>query len=235
MTNFLLRITFITTILCLTATLSKAQIGNDYSRFDLGASLGSNQFNGDVVNVQSTKGFSLNFNYNQSAFLNYIFEFQGGKLAGGNKTTEPANREFAADYDYLAVRAQLQAGEIMDYSQSRLANAFKNFYIGAGVGVILDNITSINRYSTTGQFTPGLNKSQALFVPLRVGYEIKIFNKYQRPDFKIDIAYQYNSTFTDNLDGYKVGKSNDSFSQFSIGVKFAVGGNITAYRKQINY
>jgi hypothetical protein len=69
---------------------------------------------------------------------------------------------------------------------------------------------------------------------LRIGYELKIFNKNQRPDFKIDVGYQFNYIFGDELDGFKAGKYNDIYSQFTIGVKISVGG-VTSYRKQINY
>jgi hypothetical protein len=38
----------------------------------------------------------------------------------------------------------------------------------------------------------------------------------------------------DGLDGYKAGTGKDSYSQFSIGIKFAIGG-IATYRKQIKF
>lgn len=236
MLKLLARITLITLLICFTTLISKAQVGYDYSQYDVGFSVGFNQFYGDVVTSKSTKAVNFNFNYNQTAFVNYIFEMQLGKLAGGDAATDRLGRQFAADYQYYAVRLQLQGGEILDYSDNGLANAMKNLYAGIGVGLIFDKISSINRYSTQvpGYYTPGKNKAQETFIPARLGYEFKIFNSYQRPDVKIDLGYQYNFILGDELDGFHAGKLKDSYSQFTIGVKFSLGG-VTSYRKQISY
>ena len=236
MTKLIVRTALLTLLTCFTSLLSKAQIGYDYARYDVGASLGFNQFYGDVSTSTGTKAVSFNFNYNQSPFLNYIFEAQFGKLAGGSAVNDPLGRQFSTDYQYYAFRIQLQAGEIIDYSQSPAANALKNLYIGTGVGILYNKISSINRYSVQylGYYTPGLDKSNEAFIPIRFGYEFKIFNQYLRPDIKIDLAYQYNVVFSDELDGFKAGHLNDAYSQFTIGVKFSLG-EVTSYRKQIHY
>lgn len=236
MAKLIARTTLLTLLMCLTSLLSKAQVGYDYSQYDVGFSVGFNQFYGDVVTAKSTKGVNFNFNYNQSPYINYIFEFQAGKLAGGDSVKDPLGRQFATDYNYFAFRIQVQGGEILDYSRDPLANAFKNLYVGVGIGLVFNKITNINRYSIQfpGYYTPGENKSQQAFLPLRIGYEFKIYNKYQRPDVKFDIGYQYNIVFGDQLDGFKVGHLQDAFAQFTIGVKFSIGG-VTSYRKQINY
>jgi len=236
MTKLIVRTALLTLLTCLTSIISKAQIGYDYARYDVGFSLGFNQFYGDVVTAKSTKGVNFNFNYNQSPFINYIFEAQFGKLAGGDAINDPLGRQFAVDYQYYALRLQLQAGELIDYSGNELANALKNLYIGSGVGIIYSKISSINRYSVQfpGYYTPGLDKTSQIFVPVRIGYEFKIFNRYQRPDVKIDIGYQYNAVFGDELDGFRSGHLNDAYSQFVIGVKFSIG-EVTSYRKQINF
>ena len=236
MTKLSVRTAFLTLLTCLISLISKAQIGYDYGRYDVGFSLGFNQFYGDVVTPKSTKGVSFNFNYNQSPFVNYIFEAQFGKLAGGDAINDPLGRQFAADYQYYALRLQLQAGEIIDYSQNGLANALKNLYAGAGIGIIYDNITAINRYSVQypGYYTPGLDKASQLFIPFRIGYELKFFNKYSRPDIKLDVAYQYNMVFGDELDGFRAGHLNDAYAQFTIGIKFSLG-EVTSYRKQISF
>jgi hypothetical protein len=238
MTKFIIRTTLLTLFACFSAILSKAQIGYDYAQYDLGTSVGFNQFYGDVATSTSTKSINFNFNYNQTPFVNYIFEFQAGKLAGGDSTKDLLGRQFASDYNYYAFRIQLQAGEFIDYSQSKLANAFKNLYVGAGIGVVFTTINpnDINRYSiqVPGYYTPGDLKSNQLFIPARIGYELKIYNKYQQPGIKIDVGYQYNFVFGDDLDGFKAGNHNDAYAQFTVGVKFSIGG-VTSYRKQITY
>jgi hypothetical protein len=85
------------------------------------------------------------------------------------------------------------------------------------------------------QYTPaGDNNAQTPFLPVRIGYEFKLYNQYSQPSVKIDIGYQYNFMFGDNLDGYTSAGNNDAYAQFTIGVKFAIGG-VTSYRKQIHY
>jgi hypothetical protein len=236
MTKLIVRTALLTLLTCFTSLLSKAQIGYDYGRYDVGFSLGFNQFYGDVVTTKSTKGVNFNFNYNQGPFLNYIFEAQFGKLAGGDVNNDPLGRQFATDYQYYAFRIQLQGGEVLDYSRDGLANALKNLYVGTGLGIIYSKVSSINRYSVQfpGYYTPGLDKANQIFLPIRIGYEFKIFNQYQRPDIKIDIGYQYNKVFGDELDGFKAGHLNDGFSQFIIGAKFSLG-EVTSYRKQIHF
>ena len=236
MTKRTIRISLFTLLATFSALVSKAQIGYDYSQYDIGASLGFNSFYGDTQTPVSTKAVNLSFIYNQTPFVNYIFDFQAGKLAGGNASTDFLGRQFTADYTYYALRLQLQAGELIDYSRSQVLNAAKNFYVGGGIGMIYSNITSINRYSTqlAGYYTPGLNSASELFFPARIGYEFKIFNSNQRPDVKIDIGYQYNFVFGDQLDGFKAGSHGDAYAQFTVGIKFSVGG-VTSYGKKISY
>jgi hypothetical protein len=97
MTKFILRITLLTLLTCFTALASKAQIGYDYSQYDVGGAIGFNSFYGDAVTSKSTKAFTLNFDYNQSAFINYIFELQVGKVMGGDATQDLLGRQFSAD------------------------------------------------------------------------------------------------------------------------------------------
>ena len=219
-------------LFCLTLS-TKAQMGNEYAKFDIGASIGANQFYGDVATLKSTQEVSLNLNYNQTPFINYILEGQLGKLAGGS-TNDHLGKKFATNYQYVDLRIQLQAGEIIDYSNSGVANALKNLYVGTGIGVIFGKVTSINRYSTKfpGDYFPGDNKSKQAFLPIRIGYEFKLFNEFLQPYLKIDIGYQYHYIYGDEIDGYRSGHVNDSFSQFTIGGKFSIGA-LSSYRKQV--
>ena len=156
-------------------------------------------------------------------------------MQGGNEFKDSSGRQFSNSYTAFLFRAQLQAGELIDYSQSQFANAMKNLYLSSGVGYIVNSVTA-NRYSylVPGYYTPGQNSSNEIFIPVRIGYEFKVFNQYSNPSFKIDVAYQLNFVLGDELDGYKAGTSNDKFSQISVGVKFGFGA-LTSYRKLIEY
>jgi len=224
-------------LVCMAVTTAKAQLGYSYSQYDVGVAAGINTVHGDAETFTTTPSVHFNFNYNVSPFVNYVFEIQAGQLKGGDSLTTVSGRQFSNSFTSVMARVQVQAGEIIDYSQSQMGNALKNFYISTGIGFVINHITNINRYSilTPGFYTPGSNNSNELLIPARIGYEFKVFNKFDQPSFKIDLGYQYNFILGDGLDGYTVGKNNDAYSQITIGVKFAVGSSTPAYRKQISF
>jgi hypothetical protein len=238
MLKYILKITFILCITVLSALTSKAQIGYDYAQYDLGVAVGANQVYGDIQSTKTTPTIHFNFNYNQTPFVNYLIEAQLGRLEGGDKNTDPYGRQFKSTLSAFAFRAQLQAGEFIDYSQSKVKNALKNLYISSGIGIEYTTIKEgdINRYSIDppGLYTPGENSSSEIFIPARVGYELKFYNSVNQPSFKIDLGWQYNFILGDQLDGFKAGGHNDSYTQFTLGFKFSLGG-VTSYSKQIYY
>jgi len=231
-----LKITAITLFTCLLAHTAKAQLGFDYAQYDLGIGVDVNKAYTDAETVISTRSVHLNFNYNVSPYVNYVVEVQSGALRGGDSLTTQSGRQFTNNFTSVIFRGQLQAGEIIDYSQSKFANALKNFYLSSGIGVVINHMTTINRNSilTPGLYSPGDDNSNELFIPARIGYEFKVFDKYSQPSFKIDLGYQYNFILGDGLDGFTVGNSRDSYSQYSIGIKVAIGG-IDSYRKRISF
>lgn len=216
--------------------LARAQLGYNYAQYDFGVSGGINSASTDAETVKNTGVLGLNFTYNQTPFINYVFELQLGRFSGGDSVNTISGRQFVNNYTALVFKAQLQAGELYDYSGSSLGNAFKNLYISSGVGTIYNHMAVINRASlyVPDFVATGLNDSQEIFIPVKLGYEFKLYNDYQEPSFKIDIGYQYNFLLGDQLDGIKAGKYFDTFSQFTVGVKFALGG-VNSYTKRIPY
>jgi hypothetical protein len=226
---------FIFTIgICFISVFAKAQLGYNYAQYDAGLGVALNYAYTDAETIKATPALHLNFTYNHTPFLNYIAELQLGRLAGGDSINTLSGRQFRNNYTAATFRAQVQAGELIDYSQSRIFNALKNVYLSGGLGVIYNNMDVINR---TSLYIPdltstGRNTSTELFIPIKAGYEFKIFNSYDEPSVKIDLGYQYNYMLGDQLDGIKSGSRKDLYTQFVIGFKFAVGGH-TSYRKSI--
>jgi hypothetical protein len=109
--------------------------------------------------------------------------------------------------------------------------------VSAGIGYVINHIFPISRYSVQipGFYTAGQNNSQEPFIPLRIGYDFKVFNKYEQPAFKVDVGYQTNFVFGNGLDGFTTTSNYKIYTQFTVGVKFALGGAILSYRKQIHY
>ena len=237
MIKLILKVSLLTLFATCAVLVVKAQIGYDFSRYDIGTSVGINQVYGDAETQTLTPSIHFNLTYNQTPYINFILEAQLGVFKGGDSLTTRLGRQFTNDFSAYVLRGQLQLGEFLDYSTSPGANALKNLYFSTGVGYLVNHITQITRYSLTrpGLYTGGENYSQVPFIPLKIGYEFKLFNKYQQPSFKVDIGYQYNYVFGDNVDGYTYGRNNDIYTQFTVGVKFAIGGDIISSKKQIHY
>jgi len=217
-------------IICISALSANAQIGYNYSQYDLGASVGFNTSKTDFAISHPTYSFAGHFTYNYSPYLNFVAEVQAGAVKADSLLILPSTGiNYVNNFTAVSFRAQLQAGELFDYSQSPIMNGLKNFYISSGVGVVY---TDLKVYEGD-QFTVG-DKSSSVFIPFRFGYEFKFFNSYSEPFLKLDLGYQLNYILSDNFDGITSGKYNDAFTQFSVGVKFAIGGK-TSYRKAINW
>jgi hypothetical protein len=237
MIKLIYKTTILTLIACCTAFMAKAQIGFDYSQYEAGVAVGFNQVYGDAQTQTTTQSIHFNFTYNATPFTNFVLETQLGKLTGGDSLKTTSGRYFNNDFTSFIFRGQLQFGEFLDYSRSPFKNAIKNLYVSAGVGLVIDRITQVNRYSIQLPmvYTPGLDRTNEPFIPLRIGYEFKVYNKYDQPAFKVDLGYEYNLVLSDNLDGLVAGSHYDAYTQFTIGVKFAIGGAIVSYKKQIPY
>jgi hypothetical protein len=235
MIKLLLKTTIFTLLLSSFATISKAQLGYNYAQYDIGFGGIVNKVYGDAEYTTRTPSGYVNFTYNHTPFVNYVAEFQAGILKGGHPETA-SGRYFKNAYKSLVLRGQLQAGEFLNYSRSPIFNVLKNFYVSSGFGYVVNDITEVNRESLVVPdfYTGGEDKSSELYIPARLGYELKIFNRFNEPSVKIDLGVQYNYVFGDNLDGFKAGVSNDTFFQYSIGIKFALGG-LTSAGKQISY
>jgi hypothetical protein len=240
MIKLIQKTTILTLLVCCTTLIAKAQLGYDFSHYEAGVAAGFNQVQGDAQTQTMTESIHFNFTFNYTPYTNFVFEAQFGRLTGGDSLTTTSGRYFNNDFAAFIFRGQLQFGEFLDYSRSPFNNAIKNLYVSLGIGEVVNHIpaTDINRVSikVPGMYSGGQNNSMEPFIPIRIGYEFKVFNKYQQPAFKVDLAYNYNFILGDGLDGFAVSPNHhDVYTQISLGVKFAIGGDIISYRKQIPY
>ncbi len=237
MIKLIYKTTILTLLVCCTSLIAKAQIGYDYSQYDIGVAAGFDQVDGNAQTQPFSESIHFNFTFNYTPYTNFVLEAQFGKLTGGDSIKTISGRYFNNDFSAFIFRGQLQLGEVLDYSHSQFSNAVKNLYLSAGMGYIINYITKINRYSiqVPGLYSGGKNSSNELFIPLRLGYEFKIFNSFQQPSVKIDLGYQYNYVLGNGVDGFSGPKKDEAYTQMVIGVKFAFGGSIVSSKKQIHY
>ncbi|WP_299290486.1 hypothetical protein [uncultured Mucilaginibacter sp.] len=222
-----------------------AQIGYNYHQISLGAGISTVKIHGDLNKAYSQAAFNLNLNYHFTPFVTFSVEGQTGKLESANADTAKVlyGEQSSNKYTALIFHADVQLGEFINYSDdfsaipilTKILNGAKNIYIGTGVGVIFNKMDYINRqdYKDPNFSYAGLDKSNELVIPVRIGYEYKIYNAYDEPQIRIDFGYQGNFSTGDNMDGIKSGHYGDWYSQVTLGIKIGIGG-VTSYRKPIH-
>ncbi|WP_121245132.1 outer membrane beta-barrel protein [Mucilaginibacter phyllosphaerae] len=229
-------------VLALTFYKVKAQASLNYASFGVGFSASLNHAYADLKKQDNNKSYAVTLNYFYTPYVPIGLEFQLGTLSGGSSTDRKIDvdgRQFSNAYKALMLHMDVQAGELIDYQGSDVLNILKNFYLGAGIGGISNNVTTQRTQPFNPSYIfPGKDKSINLIVPLRFGYEFKFYNDYGQPNIRLDIGYQHNLTFGEGLDGYADPptqfKNNalDQYRQITIGIKFNFGGE-TSYEKEI--
>ncbi len=235
---------FFTTVAVITV---KAQSGYNYQEWGVGA--GASYIRGytNITQQNSYPSFNLNFIYNYNPYLPVEAEFQVGTLSGGGLTPnlDPFGREYTNHYKAVIFHADYQLGGGIDYEDSWFLKIVKDFYLGTGFGFI-SNTNVVQRYSIyappypdPGYYKfPGHDNSLDLMVPLRFGYEFKIYDAYDEPSFAIDVGYVHNLVFNEGLDGYDDPPSKfknnalDQYRQITVNVKFYFG-TVVSYNKLI--
>jgi hypothetical protein len=174
-------------------------------------------------------------------------EVQVGSLSGGGLSPkqDPYGRQYSNNYKAVIFHGDFQLGAGIDYDDNWFLRIVKDFYIGTGFGFI-SNTNVVQRYSIyappypdPGYYKfPGHDSSLDLMVPLRAGYEFKIYDSYNQPAYAVDISYIHNIAFGEGLDGYDDPSSKfknnslDQYRQINITFKYYFG-NVTSYNKLI--
>jgi hypothetical protein len=227
----------------------KAQEGYNYKEFGIGLDVSYERGYTNVQRQDNHISENINFIYNYSPYIPVTAELQFGTLSGGGTTAnlDPHGRMYTNHYEAFVVHADFQLGEAIDYSESDVLNIIKNIYFGSGGGIVFNNNTvqRTNTIPTLGPTSgpnvyvfPGSDNSINLIIPLRFGYEFKIYNDFQEPYMAIDIGYVHNLVFGEGLDGYDdpsnkfKNNATNQYRQITIGVKINFG-NVTSFNKLI--
>ena len=227
------------------AIMVKAQVGYNYKEFGIGLDIFYERGYTNVARQDYHVGQSVTFVYNYSPYIPIAAELQFGTLSGGGLTPalDKYGRMYTNHFEGLIIHGDFQLGEILDYTESYFNSALKGLYFGSGGGIIFNSNTvqRTNIYPQNGSLSyvfPGSNSSMNLTIPLRFGYEFKIFNEYEEPFMSVNIGYIHNLVFGEGLDGYDdpsnhfKNNATNQYSQIVVGVKFNFG-NVTSYTKVI--
>jgi hypothetical protein len=227
--------------------MAAAQSGYNYQEWGVGGGLSYERGYTNITYQNSHIGFNLNAIYNFNPYLPIEFEIQKGTLSGGgvgahgqiDSTYDDFGRFYTNNYIAAIVHADFQLGGAIDYGDSFFLNIVKNFYLGTGFGV-LSSSNVVNRYAPNDPSYkfPGSNSSINLIIPIRFGYEFKIYDSYNEPSMALDIGYIHSLDFGEGLDGYNDPSSKfkndaiDQYRQITVMFKFFFG-NVTSYNKLI--
>jgi hypothetical protein len=241
---------FLLFVLVCAAVMAKAQSGYNYYEWGLGGGVNYARGFDDLKKQVWHPGGTLNLTYNYSPYVPIALDFHFGSLEGGGLTPDKDafGRHSKNNFLALVLRADLQLGEIIDYDNSDFLAGIKNFYLGTGIGVIHNNMAFVQRTNPPGyenhapvgdlEGFQGKNKSFNLMIPIRFGYEFKIYDDYDEVGYTITLGVQHSYAFGEGLDGYNDNpqkfKNNapDQFVQYSIGFKYNFG-NTVSYTKLV--
>lgn len=236
---------FLLFVLLFSVIIAKGQ--GDYNFMPNGVGFGVSTIRGytNLSKQNNTLAFNLNYTYYLSPYVPLTSELQVGRLWGGSRVTDPSRREYENNYVAVYIHGDLQAGQLVDYLDSKFAEIIKNIYVGAGVGFVDDNVQAQRtnligsaQYPLGTYVFPGTDHSVNFAVPLRLGYEIKFYNEFDEPYLRLDFEYQHNVVFGEGLDGYDDPPNHfknqypDQYRQISIVVKYNFG-RIRAFTKRI--
>lgn len=232
------RFTLTTFIIFLISFAAQAQY--DFPEWGIGASYGRMVAYSDLRKNYIQNSYSAAVHWNYSPYLPFALEAQTGKLSGGGVGIDPYDRAFTNNYLCFNLHGDLQLGELVDFQNSYILDRLKGFYSGIGIGVMFNNITSVQRYAITdpSYMFPGKDHSNSILIPLRFGYEFKVYNYEELPVMGISVGYSYFLTFSEGLDGYNdptdkfKNNAQDMFGGLVVGLKFNFG-NLVRYNKPI--
>jgi hypothetical protein len=236
-------ILFFVAIIAVTA--AEAQSGYNYYPFGVGAEASLMRGYTNVPRQYEHPGVNLNLIYNYNPYLPIAAEIQDGQLSGGGLTTnlDRYGRKFDNHFVAVVFHADLQLGAAIDYSDSWVLNIVKNFYFGTGFGFIkssnvVQRTNVLPQDGSTDYVFPGKDHTLDLMIPLRGGYEFKIWDSYNEPMMAVDLGYAHYIAFGEGIDGYDDPPSKfknnaiNQYRQFTLGIKFFFG-NTLAYNKLI--
>ncbi|AMR30909.1 hypothetical protein A0256_05455 [Mucilaginibacter sp. PAMC 26640] len=216
----------------ITSLAAKAQGGYNYNSFGFGIGVSYLKPLADLKKNYSDLGYHADFTFYYNPYIPVALEFQTGTLRGGgdNISDDLYTRKFNNKYKALLLHVDYQLGDALDYERNGFFNILKNFYGGIGAGIVFNNVTT-NRYSLVvpNYKFPGVDKSMSFAVPLRVGYEFKVFDYYGVPKFGITLGYEHTFTIGEGLDGYNdptgqfKNNAADQYRQVTIGLKYNFG------------
>lgn len=171
----------------------------------------------DFTSPDAQLGYGLYIRKQLSHSFSLQADFMGGKLKSDHAYEENARgaQLYSTVNTKLNWSASLSGNFIVAHVKGKGNKGFMQPYLSVGGGVV--GYTASLLPDRAKEFTT-LNSKSQFFVPVGAGLKFNL-----TPGLNLDLGYQVNYVFADDLDGYKYGPSNDRFSYTHIGLEFALG------------
>lgn len=167
-------------------------------------------------------------------FISLGGELQMGQIRGGDIQNDPNEREFINKYKAASINGKLYLGALVDFQRNSFINTIKWLYVGAGAGIVHNNVTRVvikpSTMNTDNPYVfPGKASSNDLTIPLNAGINFYIPDHSGKPRFGINVNYQSTITLGEGLDGYddspiKFSNGNpDIYTYVSVGLRYNFG------------
>ncbi|MET3112713.1 hypothetical protein AAKU52_000431 [Pedobacter sp. CG_S7] len=201
---------------------------SNFYKLSLGGGAGFTKSYADLQEHNYGEAIYGTADFSFTPFLSLGFEIQNGTVKGGQSNQEAYNRKFKNNYRSLSANGKVSLGAFVDYQNSLFFDYIKGLYLGAGVGAIQNRVTELQRENNTPEqvYMP---TSKEIFIPLNLGINYYIPNRYGQYSYVVNVNYQSNITLGEGLDGYdsstvryKNGNP-DVFTYITLGIKYNFG------------
>jgi hypothetical protein len=197
----------------------------NFYKFSVGAGAGGTLAFADVAKKTIAFAGYGTLDYQITPFVGLGLEVQKGELAGGDILLDPFNRQFINSYFSWSANLKVQMGEFLTSYQLRndFLNNIRGLYLGVGFGYIKNTISNVRYYGDN--FYPGADKSSEGIVPINLGINFYLPDKWGYQRFVINANLQSTIVIGEGLDGYGHGaiERNDIYSFLSAGIKYNFG------------
>ncbi len=191
-----------------------------YQQFTAGGGAGAATAYAGADLPQTHAAFYADIGYYPFSVFNIELEGQSGTLSGVSAANSKSLKNFNNNYKAVILDANLYLGVFFDAQKNKFLNVIKNFYGGAGYGIIAGSINNVE-IPITGAANH-INNTLKI-IPFKAGYEYDILrNNYNEPLLKIDLSARLNYVLGQGLDGYydTYAKAYSFYAFYNVGIKY---------------
>ncbi|MDB5138752.1 MAG: flagellar motor protein MotB [Mucilaginibacter sp.] len=174
----------------------------------------------DFMNPKSELGYGGYIKDQITPAFGIQADFLGGKIAGNNSQVDAFGDTYNAYSTKLRYAASLSANITLGNISWKANKSAIQPYVTAGGGTMSYRPTVTSSAGVTTNFrTDNNGVINEFFVPVGLGVKFNVAK-----GINLDLGYQVNFVYADNVDGLHYGSNNDKFSYGHIGLEFALGG-----------